>query len=56
MNCMKRNQDGWLEGYRCCRQDCVERKRKERVKERGCIKCHKTAASENEQCVGEHNK
>lgn len=32
---------------------CIE---KERVKERVCIKCHKTAASENGQSVGEHNK
>lgn len=36
---------------RLCRE-----KEKERVKERGCIKCHKTAASENWQGVGEHNK
>ena len=55
MNCLKKYQDGWLEGYCCCRQDCVERKRK-RVTGRGCIKCHKTAASENERSVGEHNK
>ena len=49
----------WLVGRvllsqaRMCRERWRER---ERERERGCIKCHKTAGSENGQSVGEDIK